>query len=852
MHSKMGSPWCEILIKDSLAKYWLRKLAPFSVGIAFTSSMGGMLLTSRYVNATPCCTDANTTPPTSLSKTSEDVTASVWDKKVEEIACLEPYSSRVPSLSFEKTYSDFSEDGFSAIKNSLFFPAQPPATNENTDIFEGSQVKHVLQASTSLLPIDRWSVLEPESSSCLTSKLAQGITPTPNTSSKIPLAVPLANTTFDQVHEGEHLSSVSVIETSSPEFSPQNTTEYEPGTLPHPTSVGKQASLLINTTESTLSGQIRLQRLDETPITFESSRREAVASSTANPKPSATNTKSPILQLADDLNLLSQANPNPNEERFLQPRPPLTPVPTQPNTEPSVQPSPTPTPTSPEAPSDRTLQVKKINVTGSTIFDAEELNPIVQPYEGRTLTLEELREVADKITQLYLDRGYITSRAVLVDQEITPEGAVEIRVLEGSLEEIRIEGARRIKPSYVRNRVQLGAGKPLNTGKLEDQLRLLRADPLFENVEASLRAGTKVGQSILIVRVTEADPFEGSIGIDNYSPPSVGSERLGLNLLYRNLTGNGDTIAASYYHTTTSGADSFDFSYLIPLNAMNGTLQLRAAPNRTNITQESLRFANIRGESDLYEISFRQPLIRSPREEFALSLGFTYQEGQTFLLGTPFGFGFGPEDDGTSTTSVIKFGQDYLRRDVKGAWSLRSLFNIGVDVLGATTNSEPLPDGQFVSWLGQVQRVQILNENNFLIVGADVQLTPDSLLPSQQFVIGGGQSLRGYRQNIRSGDNGVRFSIEDRITLERNEAGAATFQLAPFFDAGYVWNKADNPNNEFLPSQRFLAGIGLGLIWEPEPGLNLRLDYGYPLVDIDDKGTNAQDKGFYFSVRYQF
>ncbi len=503
-------------------------------------------------------------------------------------------------------------------------------------------------------------------------------------------------------------------------------------------------------------------------------------------------------------------------------------------------------------PSEQTIQVKKINVTGSTIFGPDQLNPIVQPYEGRALTLEQLREAADKITQLYLDRGYITSRAILANQVVPSEGIVEIRVIEGSLEEIRIEGTRRVKPSYVRRRVQLGAGKPLNTGKLEDQLRLLRTDPLFENVEASLRAGTGVGQSILIVRVVEADPFEGSVGIDNYSPPSVGSERLGLNLLYRNLTGNGDTIAAAYYHTTTSGLDTFDFSYLIPLNPMNGTLQLRAAPNRNRITQESLSTFNIEGESELYEISFRQPLIRSPREEFALSLGFTYQDGQTFLLGSPFPFGFGPETNGTSKTRVIKFGQDYLRRDVRGAWSLRSLFNIGIDVFDATTNPEPTPDGRFVSWLGQVQRVQILNENNFLIMGADIQLTPNSLLPSQQFVIGGGQSLRGYRQNIRSGDNGVRFSVEDRITLERNEAGAAIFQLAPFFDAGVIWNKSNNPNNEFLPSQRFLAGIGLGIIWEPEPGLNLRLDYGYPLVDLKDRGDNAQDKGFYFSVRYQF
>jgi hemolysin activation/secretion protein len=183
---------------------------------------------------------------------------------------------------------------------------------------------------------------------------------------------------------------------------------------------------------------------------------------------------------------------------------------------------------------------------------------------------------------------------------------------------------------------------------------------------------------------------------------------------------------------------------------------------------------------------------------------------------------------------------------------LRSLFSLGVDILGATTNPDPIPDGRFFSWLGQVQRVQILNQNNLLILGADVQLTPNSLFPSQQFVIGGGQSLRGYRQNVRAGDNGVRFFMEDRITLERDESGAPTFQLAPFFDAGYVWNVDNNPSNQSLPSQRFLAGVGFGIIWELQPRLNLRFDYAYPLINLKDRGENAQDNGIYFSVRYRF
>lgn len=198
---------------------------------------------------------------------------------------------------------------------------------------------------------------------------------------------------------------------------------------------------------------------------------------------------------------------------------------------------------------------------------------------------------------------------------------------------------------------------------------------------------------------------------------------------------------------------------------------------------------------------------------------------------------------------MVKFGQDYLRRDVRGAWALRSLFSLGTGLFDATVNEDPVPDGRFLSWLGQIQRVQVLNNDNFLILQADVQLSTSGLLPSQQFVIGGGQSLRGYRQNVRAADNGVRFSIEDRITVQRDEAGAAIMQVAPFIDLGWVWNVDDNPNP--LPDERFLAGVGLGLIWQPIPNLNIRLDYGIPLVNIDDRGENAQDQGFYFSVNYQ-
>ncbi|MBE9053029.1 ShlB/FhaC/HecB family hemolysin secretion/activation protein [Nostocales cyanobacterium LEGE 11386] len=543
---------------------------------------------------------------------------------------------------------------------------------------------------------------------------------------------------------------------------------------------------------------------------------------------------------------LAQA-PNPegdrNQNRF--PQPGLTPEPLPSDAEPSLQPTPTPEalPTQPAV----SIQVEKIQVTGSTIFDAEILNAITKPVEGRSVTLEELRKVADAITQLYLNQSYITSRAILVDQTIT-NGIVEIRVIEGSLEKIEIQGTKRLNSDYVRSRVALVVDQPLSTAKLEDQLKLLQNDPLLSNVEASLRPGSGIGQSVLVVRVTEADPFDGTLSIDNYSPPSIGSERLGVSATYRNLTGIGDEIAASYYRTTQGGSNIYDLSYRVPLNAMNGTLQLRTSINNNQIIQGDFQDFEISGESQLYEISYRQPLVRSLREEFALSLGFAVQNGQTFTFAGPTPFGFGPDAEGNSRTRVIKFGQDYVRRDVQGAWAVRSLFSLGIDVFDATINSDPIPDGRFFSWLAQVQRVQRLSQNNLLIAQAEIQLTPNTLLPSQQFVVGGGQSVRGYRQNVRAADNGVRFFVEDRITLQRDATGNSTLQLAPFFDLAYVWNVDDNPN--ILQRQRFLAGLGMGVLYQPLPRFNIRLDYALPLINLDDRGTNAQDDGFYFSVSY--
>lgn len=536
---------------------------------------------------------------------------------------------------------------------------------------------------------------------------------------------------------------------------------------------------------------------------------------------------------------VSQADPSQNQ--FPQTGPPpesLPPKPLEPEEE-----IPTPTPELiPETtePSLERVNVQQIVIAGSTVFSQDELQEVISSYVGQSLSVADLQAAADVVTQLYIRQGYITSRATLQEQTLV-DGVVEIQIIEGQLEEIQVIGTEQLA-NYIRSRVGLGVGKPLNQRDLEDQLRLLQIDSLFDRIKASLRPGTTSGSTILVIEAEVANPFSGSTGIDTLSPRSTGEYRLGANLQLRNLVGLGDTLFTSAYRTTTGGSESYELGYRIPLNPMNGTLQFRIAPSFFRVTDPNeLGFLfKQSGSTDIYEVDFRQPLVRTPREEFALSLGFRYRQGSTLTAGIVLP---------PTTTSTFSFGQDYTRRDFSGAWAVRSQFRLGTGLFDASAPPNSRGNHQFFSWLGEVQRFQVLSPDNILILTANAQITPDQLLSSEQFYIGGKQSVRGYYQNARFGDNGVRLSVENRIALLREDDGRTLVEAVPFVDLGYVWN---NQTASFL-NQNFLIGTGVGFTLNPLPSLSTNLDFGIPLISLNQISADLPSGlRVYFDVRYRF
>ncbi|MGK7942630.1 MAG: ShlB/FhaC/HecB family hemolysin secretion/activation protein [Crocosphaera sp.] len=506
------------------------------------------------------------------------------------------------------------------------------------------------------------------------------------------------------------------------------------------------------------------------------------------------------------------------------------------------------------------LQVEEkiihITITGNTAFSKQDIiqlptiETLISNNQRKNIDLETFNQLyttlANEITDYYLSQGYITSKAVIEPLETLEENQeAQIIIIEGKLAEIKIKGRKKLLLSYICDRLISAITSPLNIIELEKQLRLLSLNPIFDSIDANLQPSGKPGLTIIVVTVKESDTWQFGIGIDNFSPPSIGSDRTGTFLENNNLTGRGDRLSVAYYRSTTDGGNTLDTIYKIPLNTDEGSLQIRFIPTWTRVTQAPLDEFNITGEKQIYEISFRQPLWRNLSDEFALSIGFHYQNGQTLLNGE-----LAPIENARNRSTILQFGQDYVKRDQQGLWFLQSQINWGLDLFDATITSDSTPDSRFLSWLFQGQRLQRWNENYLMIIRGELQLTPDSLLPDQWFIIGGGQSVRGYRQNIRFGDNGVRLSIENRLKIIKNNDNQSTIEIAPFLDMGGVWFTSENDNS---PRKKFLMGTGLGLIWNNVAtieGLTLRLDYGIPLIPLPHLGNNLQEDGFYFQINY--
>jgi len=496
-----------------------------------------------------------------------------------------------------------------------------------------------------------------------------------------------------------------------------------------------------------------------------------------------------------------------------------------------------------------TIVVKKFKVLGSTVFSEAELAAVLFPFLNRPLNLSELLQARSAITQLYIDRGYITSGSYIPPQEPDPEtGIVTIQVIEGRVAEIQVEGNRRLSTGYIRDRLGLATGTPLNVDRLVSGLRLLQLNALLQTVSAELAAGIEPGTSILLVRVKEADSFALDLSIDNYNNPTVGTWDRTLELDEGNLIGFGDKLNIRY--TNTDGSNEVDVNYALPVNPHNGTIAFRFDFNDSHVIEEPFDQLDINSQSYYFELGYRQPIIRTPNREVALSLTASYQQSRSSFLENVLGESIpfpslGSDDQGVTRLPVFSFAQDWIEQGSRQVLALRSEFNFGFNASNTVDFGEELDENFFI-WRGQAQWVRSLAPDTLLLLRSQAQLTGNSLVSLEQFSLGGWYTVRGYRQDFSFTDNGVQGSAEIRLPLLRAPKIKGLLQGVVFVDAGVGWN-VEQPD----PDPQTLVGTGLGLQWQQSDRLNASIFWGIPLIPTSFKGDTLQEQGLYFSVRYR-
>jgi hemolysin activation/secretion protein len=491
-----------------------------------------------------------------------------------------------------------------------------------------------------------------------------------------------------------------------------------------------------------------------------------------------------------------------------------------------------------------TIEVRGYRVSGSTVFDQERFDDLLADLTGPEIRFAQLLEARTRITDLYVENRYITSGAFLPPQTIE-NGIVEIQVIEGSLEEIVITGTDRLRPHYIRSRIERATEAPLNVDDLLEALQMLQLDPLIDNLSAELSAGLRPGSNLLEVEIGEADSFSTSLRFDNGRSPTVGVLRGRIGLNEANLFGLGDMVDLSY--SATEGSDEYALSYTLPLNSSNATLSASARLTSSQIIEEPFDRIDIEADSRDFELTFRQPIIRSPREELAMGLTFSRRESDTSLLGVGFPLSNGANDDGETRISALRFFQEWTKREARSVFAARSQFNWGIPIFESTLNNQK-PDSRFFSWRTQAQYLQLLGASDIsLLLRGDLQLSTTSMVALEQFGVGGNRSVRGYSQDLLLADNGVFGSAELRFPLIASRDGSTQLEIHPFFDFGTVWNTDSDD-----PSPDALASIGVGFSFDLNDVLSAKLDWGIPLTEVDNRDRDIIERQeLYFSIEWR-
>ena len=467
--------------------------------------------------------------------------------------------------------------------------------------------------------------------------------------------------------------------------------------------------------------------------------------------------------------------------------------------------------------------VKKIRIKNNTVLTRVTLLPIIETYVGKKVSMAQLYQLRFEINQLYIKEGFISSGVYLPDQKIT-DGTVIFNAIEGKLGDLEIAGNKNLSRQYFVTKFKRFFTSALNVNSLREKIEELKMHPSINHIHSVLEPGERTGLSTLKIRISEVTPFQLSLGVDNYRSPVIGSERLYIVGIHKNVTGYSDSLSAQV--GITKGLKDYSVQYKIPFEKLNSAVALYFIQSDAQILESNQVDLDLESHSRLLGLKWSW--------KGASGLGYSggYENSRSKIDGLPsICDSDGTGSDKTCALHIVVLdtfwnsSADYQKQNI--SFTVRKGLAAGYQEF--TT----------INTLYDYSR-SIKSINAMLRLDSKFQYAIDDIPDSEKMSLGGVSTVRGYRENTLVRDIGLRVSGEWIQAL-----GYWNTYITTFIDYGLAWNKVSASNKEHLIS------VGGGLSWRGIKALNTEIFLGVPLLKRPVEYDNLQDYGLHLSLQYQ-
>lgn len=475
---------------------------------------------------------------------------------------------------------------------------------------------------------------------------------------------------------------------------------------------------------------------------------------------------------------------------------------------------------------------KKITIgqfafAGNSLFSTETLQELVKPYLNRPVSLSEIYDAADVVTDYYVNHGYGLASVNVPAQKVS-SGTVKLEVIEGRLSRISVEGNERHRTSRIMG--FLGDVKPGDVYRgheLQSGMRLINELPGLK-AKAVVSPGDQYGTSDIVIK-THEQLINGSATLDNYGREQIDEYRLTGQVVINNPLTIEDQLTLLALHSDSSHLKYYYGAYGVALN--NSGTRLTGSYGRADFVVKN---TPVQGYSNNSKLTLLQALLRDFSNTLDISAGVVRNTSKTTFAGTQIG--------GNSIT-LFEVGGSYNH-----VYESQAITQVSSTVSTTFQQRDTPPigaiatqDDQALRWEVDALHMQPLFERFSLLSRVNGVYSPDALADSQKFNIGGPQNVRGYPASEVRGDRGYFGSL----TLTRPLfAGPVVFSPRVFVDSGRIYSIGVTDPYDSLSS----VGAGTDISYA---GANFKLDYARPIGNHST--SDGRDTGRLFgALSYAF